>query len=69
MAKKVVIEVEVPEWVSSLEAEEAIRSAARRALLYLILEKAQKGEPTEKELKRLAREAKASLYRRIVEED
>ncbi|MEB3861612.1 MAG: hypothetical protein GSR84_05245 [Desulfurococcales archaeon] len=66
--KKITIEVEVPEWVSEWEAREAIVSAARRAVLYLALERAQRREPNQEEVEELAGEAKRSIYRRVMED-
>ena len=62
------MEVEVPSWLPLEEAERVARSGARRAVLYLILEKSQGKEPTERELEELAREAKRNIYRKIKEE-
>ena len=67
--KKITIEVEVPEGVSIGERElEAMQTAAKRTLIYLLLEKAQKREPTEEELQELVKEAKRNIYKRIMEE-
>ena len=67
--RKVTIEVEVPEGVSIGERElEAMQTAAKRTLIYLLLEKAQKREPTEEELRELVKEAKRNIYKRIMEE-
>ncbi len=68
--RKVVIEVEVPEELRIGEGEvEAMRSAARRALIYMILEKYQRREPTREELEELVRKVKEGVYRSVVEEE
>ena len=66
--RKLNVEIEIPSWLPPEEAERAARSGAKRAVLYLILEKSQEREPTERELEELAREAKRNIYRRIREE-
>jgi len=66
--KKITIEVEVPDETIIGDKElEVMRSAAKRALIYLILEKAQKREPTQEEINKLAEEAKKNIYRKIKE--
>jgi len=67
--RKVVVEVEIPEGMRIGKEElEAMQSAAKRTLLYLLLEKAQKREPTREEFEELVRDAKRNVYKRIVEE-
>ena len=67
--KKVIIEVEVPEGMKIGEEElEAIQSAAKRALIYILLERAQKREPTKEEFEEIVGEAKRNIYKRIMEE-
>ncbi len=66
--KRITVEVEVPEWLGEGEAREAILSAARRAVLYLALERAQRREPSQEEIEELAGEAKRSIYRRVMED-
>ncbi|MEB3779452.1 MAG: hypothetical protein GSR85_04390 [Desulfurococcales archaeon] len=66
--RKITVEVEVPGWLATSDAEEVIRSAVRRAVLYLTLERVQRREPTSEELEELAGEAKKSIYKKVVEE-
>ena len=67
--RKITIEVEVPGWVPEEEARNMALAGARRAIIYLVLEKTQVKEPTAGELEEIVGEARERVYRRIVEEE
>ena len=66
--RRITVEVEVPEWLGEGEAREAVLSAARRTILYLALERAQRREPSQEEIEELSDEVKRSIYRRVMED-
>ena len=63
MARKITIEVEVPEGVSGEKVEEELRRQAARIVALLALESLQTREPSSREVEDLAEAIKRAAYR------
>ena len=64
-ARKVVVEVEVPEGVDREEYIREVRGVLRKLYLYTVLERGQRRVPSREEVEELSREARRGVWKRV----